>query len=151
MTRWLRVCRFSALFIGGCSQQGGVTAPSPGLQPGILELYGESPEIAIPDTVSRGQTLIVTVLTYGGGCVRRGPTDAHVEGLLAVVEPYDTVLNGGRGGVCTTELRQFSHQVTLRFEASGTARVRGVGRRVAGGGRERVASPLTIEHKVIVR
>src|SRR5512135_3366537 len=42
-----------------------------------------SPVIDAPDTMRVGVAALVTVKSYGGGCVAQGSTDASVSGLVA--------------------------------------------------------------------
>ena len=89
-------------------------------QLGIISFYHDPIVIEAPETVQRGQSFSVRVRTYGGGCISQGPTDVHVDGLRATVTPFD--IHSG-ANVCTSELRFFQHEATLRFDRAGSALV----------------------------
>ena len=103
------------------------------LVPGVLDTggyYNDEPSVHLWSEGVVGQRLPAIVTTYGGGCHRKGPTEVTVEGLLAVVEPYDSLCVSCQ--VCTRELRSFERTIWLMFGNSGTATVRFVGKLVPG-------------------
>ena len=80
------------------------------------------------------------------GCTRTGPTSTAVDGLVAVIQPFDSVVtelppNWG----CPMDLRGLEHTATVRFAAAGTATVQVLGRR------ERGDSALIIERTVVIQ
>src|SRR6266545_4892010 len=110
-----------------------ITEPVVALLPAVLELDGRPVDIQTPATASVGVPITLTFFTVGGGCTRTGPTSTSVQGLVAVIEPFDSVVtelppNWG----CPMDLRGLEHTATVRFAAAGTASIRVVGRREPG-------------------
>jgi hypothetical protein len=95
------------------------------LRRGIVEFYGDPVVIEHADTFALGASGSVAVRTYGDGCIRQGVTEVAVNGLTAVIEPFDSVHVAAQ--VCTDELRLFRHVVAVRFTERGTATLRVVG------------------------
>lgn len=95
---------------------------------GTVEFYGDPVRVEVPRTAELEQPFVVTVTTYGGGCIEKGETEVKVEALRAEVRPYDydtTPVNGD----CDDELRLHEHTTTLRFEEVGTAEIVFYGRK----------------------
>lgn len=94
---------------------------------GTIQFFGDPVRIVAPATVHAGVPFTVQVITYGGGCVTQGDTEAAVTGSEAQVTVYDWVVDPGPNGACTLELRMFEHTATLQFAQAGAAtlRVRG--------------------------
>lgn len=109
-----------AVLLAGCNPS---TEPDPELfgdrvrVPGTLDI-GDGPRISL---TSRGQSLSVSIGTYGPGCYRKGDTEVEADGLRAVVKPYNYAPPPGSG--CTRDLRLFEHTATIHFGQSGSARV----------------------------
>lgn len=105
---------------------------------GTIEFYGDPVRVGVPSTAEPGQPFVVTVITYGGGCIQKGETKVEVEALRAEVRPYDYDIlpTLSANETCTADLRYYEHTATLRFEETGTAEVVFSGRR-----RTRAASP----------
>jgi hypothetical protein len=85
---------------------------------------GQEARVGVPARVNAGADFQVNISTYGGGCHRQGDTEVSVsQGTRTVdVSPFDEV--NVEAGVCTQELKTFSHTATVRFEQPGTAVVR---------------------------
>lgn len=88
------------------------------IRPGQLQ---DAQSILLPDTFRVGTTDSVVILTIGDGCIKRSETKSTVQGLLAVVEPRDSVLT--RSGCSDTPV-SIRHRATLVFQAAGEATVR---------------------------
>jgi hypothetical protein len=141
--RWTRSL-LAAPAVLACTQA--ATEPVVELRRGVLEFHGDPPHVQAPATASLGTPVIVTVRTYGGGCIKAGPTSAAVQGLVAVIEPFDSVVTRlPPNWACTQELRLLSHVTTLQFADRGTATIRILGRREPGD------SPLSIERTIVVQ
>ena len=95
------------------------------LRRGIVDFYGDPIVIEHADTFALGASGSVAVRTYGGGCTRQGVIEVAVNGLTAVIEPFDSVHVAAQ--VCTHELRLFRHVVAVQFTERGTATLRIVG------------------------
>ena len=97
---------------------------------GILEFHGESRNVVTaPDTVEAGEVFDVTVLTYGGGCDRKGETRVEEIDGSVVITPID-VFAEGEDVVCPSSLRRFEHTARVTFGEPGTGEIRVRGRRV---------------------
>ena len=123
-----------------------ITEPVVALLPAVLELDGRPVDIQTPATASVGGPITLTFYTVGGGCTRTGPTSTAVDGLVAVIQPFDSVVtelppNWG----CPMDLRGLEHTATVRFAAAGTATVQVLGRRQPGD------SALIIERTVVIQ
>jgi hypothetical protein len=116
------------------------------VRPGILEYMGYPVSVTVPDTVPVNTPASIAVRTYGAECIlAKGAEEVSVEGLLAVVEPYDSLWVGSSG--CRANLLTFGHIVELQFGQQGTATVRVVGLRVSEDGTETV---MTVERTILV-
>lgn len=109
------------LLLLGC---GVATAPDPEIGDrtpalGTIEIGSDGPEITLMPLGNR--TLRISITTYGAGCYRAGGTEADIDGLEAVVTPWDYV--PPPESPCTRDLVSFEHTVNVRFRRSGTARV----------------------------
>lgn len=80
----------------------------------------DDPQWSVADTVQPGDTVTVSVQTYGDGCFEKGGTEVEVDGLEATVTPYD--IHVDRRCV-ERSLKTFNHVATVRFDSAGTARV----------------------------
>ena len=114
------------------------------LRRGIIELNGNLGGIDLPDTVTAGSSAAVTVATFGDRCTWKGPTETTVQGLLAVIEPFDSVLTRP-GSTCASEFRLLEHRATVQFLEAGTATVKILGLQEPRG------IPMTIERAIVVR
>jgi hypothetical protein len=102
--------------------------------------------IQVPESVARGQEFVVKVTTYGSDCVGKGDTEARVNGLSAVVTPYDwevTRLPPKTG--CSIAIRPHEHTASLRFDQAGS------GRLVIRGRRKPSGNVITVERRIEVR
>ena len=95
------------------------TEPDQRRQLGTIAGYQlNDPLVAV---VPSGRTVAVSVTTYGGGCDSKGETEVAVNGLTAVVTPYDYWKSAT--GACPDILRTFAHSTTIEFVESGTAQI----------------------------
>lgn len=95
-----------------------------------------------PQPVRAGETVQLTVSTYGSSsCTRGGDTEVRVRGLRVDVAPFDHA--APPGSPCTRDLQRFPHEVSLRFPRAGDAVVRVHGQNAAG-------APLTVPVEVAV-
>lgn len=127
----MRICRGSclvaaALVLGGC----GILGPDEEEVLGAIEFYGDPFVLEAPDTVTAGEEFTASVRTYGGGCITKGSMSVSIEGQLATLVPVDIQSSAG---VCTLELRLFSHSAGIRFDGRGDAVIRVQGRKEPGG------------------
>jgi hypothetical protein len=93
------------------------TGPDDNHRIGTISFYHDPVVVEAPRDVVRGQTFAVSVRTYGGGCVKQGPTNVAIAGGRAIVTPYDVDTGAS---LCTTELRLYTHEAMLRFDDTGT-------------------------------
>ena len=107
---------------------------------------GDSPSITVPTDGTVGVPVPVAVVTVGGGCVRQGDTDVQVVGLAADVTPYDSeYVYLPPHMACTDELRFYSHQTSVVFDAIGVATLRIHGRAEPG------SVPMTVERTIRIQ
>ncbi len=91
-------------------------------EPAIIISYGDTAQIAAPDSVARGAPFEVSVETFGGGCTRTtARTEIRITGLVAEIRPYNETR---RGGACTDDILILTHRTSVQFEQSGVALVR---------------------------
>jgi hypothetical protein len=102
------------------------SSASPGGSPDRVQVLGaiagfnhDDPRITV---TQQDGAVTVRVTTYGGGCHSKGPTHVQVQGMEALVIPYD--YTAPPGTPCTLILLGFVHEATLRFDGRGTGRVR---------------------------
>lgn len=115
MGAWLfRAIPVAALLAPACAE-----SPNSVVELGSIEFSSHIPE-----------PFVVTVTTFGGGCVMQDITVATSDDDGADVSPYDRrhILGEEEDG-CTLELRRFPHEATIMFEAAGLKTIRVHGRR----------------------
>jgi hypothetical protein len=88
------------------------------VEPGMIVLT--TSRVEAPDRVAVSTDFQVVVYTFGGGCHYFESTDVTPGDPEALIEPYDSRVEGG----CTHELDQFPHPATLRFDSTGTKTIR---------------------------
>ena len=108
-----------ALSLAGC---GWLTDPDP--------VLGHVTDVTAPDTVTAGQLFTVTVTTTGpDGCWRKASTEVEIDGLSAVIRPYDVDEAEATPGIaCTQAIVHLEHEAELRFDSTGTAGIEVRGR-----------------------
>lgn len=97
----------------------GLLGPDEDRRTGVIAFFDFPVEIEIPDTVQVGEPFELSVFTYGGGCLREGPTKIKVGGLRVDVTPYD-IHSGAEA--CADVLNTFLHKATLTLTTPGLAR-----------------------------
>jgi hypothetical protein len=117
-------------------------------RPATIEHYGTL-QLSVPGVVREGQEFLVSVVTYGNGCVSQADTEVGVEETGASrrveVAPYDWHLVDVPGELaCTDELNSFEHTVVARLNGLGRATVAVKGTRKPGG------TSIVIEREVQV-
>ncbi len=105
------------------------------LHPGVIHHFGSPARIHTPERFTVGVADSVVIITFGGGCLRRGLTDVFVTGTLATIQPLDSTLVRAPAYVgCTRELRGIRHTAWVTFHQPGEATIRFVGREEPSGG-----------------
>lgn len=114
------------LLLGGCT--GSVNPDGWQRVVGVIEFGGGSAvPIQLPAEVRRGDPFTATVVTFGSGtCTRADGADVQVNGLTATITPYDLKPTGD--AICTDDLASHPRTVTLRFQLTGEASIRVIGR-----------------------
>lgn len=112
-------------------------------QPSYVAYTGAAPEVSVPSTVRAGEDLQVQIRTYGGGCNEKGGDEVRVDGLTALVLPWDFDRSTPETP-CQDMLRTFDHAATVRFGQPGTATVRVRGRRLPGDEPVEVVRTVTV-------
>ena len=108
------------VLLGSVSSCDDPTGPEEVRRLGVIDFYGDPIGITVPDTVSVGENFLVSVKTYGNGCVYEDATEVNTAGLSADITPYDR----HRVGVnCPDLLREHDHTAVLSLQQPGTATI----------------------------
>lgn len=78
------------------------------------------PRIEHPALFEHGVDVQVTVTTYGDDCTTVDRTDVEVNGLVAIIRPFD---KSATRSVCADTLFSYEHVATIRFADAGTATI----------------------------
>ncbi|MDF1505634.1 hypothetical protein [Roseisolibacter sp. H3M3-2] len=113
-----------AALLAACSSSS--TAVGGREEPALLRLGEQVARVDVPDAATLGTPLVVTVTTFGGGCVREAaraevvPLHATQGGAAAV-----RLFNRHTGGeACTDDLRFIEHRVAVPVTSAGTLQLR---------------------------
>ena len=119
MTRPLLVC---ALALCAC----GIFDDSE-ILPSRIIFAGDTANIQLPATVTRGVPFEVVVETFGGGCYSDVPaaTIVDVNPNEVTISLFDKLEDGG---VCTDDIRFIRHVTSVTVEATGVIPVRFIGK-----------------------
>jgi hypothetical protein len=113
------VIAFCSLLLTGCELITGVTEER---SLGYIG-FPDRLQIAVPDTVQRGQAFTVSVRTSGSdGCWQKDRTNVTVSGLAATIRPVD-VRRTSRRSMCNLGVPELSHTAQLAFATAGVAEV----------------------------
>lgn len=124
-----------ALLLCACATEDSV------VEPGVIDFGGDPVRIDAPSSARVGESFVVTVTTYGGGCIELERTDVELTDDGADITPLD---RRRVPGPCTLVLHLFPHEVTLTFATAGTKTIHIHGRRVKGELDEEIELPRTI-------
>lgn len=118
----------ATLLLPGCRRSPVIETPDDvpagwSLQPGHVDPSLSSVQaIATPPTVRVGEPFTLIVRSYGSGsCTRADGERVERSGGATHVTPLDW--EAPAGTPCTRDLRYFAHEVTLRFDEPGDARI----------------------------
>ena len=111
----------------------------------IAQDYPGNPAVQIPATASVGVPIRVVVNTETDGCGVMGRTTVSVNGLHAVIMPFDTFVVPPVNGACPDILWRWEHSADVRFDTRGAATVTVLGRRW------RTADTVRLEYPLIVQ
>lgn len=105
--------------------------------------------VAAPDTVSAGSPFVVTITSFGGGCIREGGAEVSAVPGGVEISVYDYTPAPGESVVCPAVLRRLSRTVTLTIDEPGAARLyirgRNTGPSLADGDTVIVERPLVVQ------
>jgi hypothetical protein len=104
--------------------------------------YWNDTTLFVPEEASLFEPVTVRVITVGGGCVRKGPTEVGADGLIATIEPYDSVCVGC---ICPRNLVKIEHVAVFQYADTGQGTVRIVAQLAPGD------TVGTVERPIIVR
>lgn len=111
---------------------------------GRIEFYHDPAIVEAPSSAGIGQSFVVRVMSYGGGCISPERTDVELTSDDVNIMPYDRRHIPAENEACTSELRLFPHEATLVFNVAGSKTIRIHGRRVNFDVDEKIQIPLTI-------
>jgi hypothetical protein len=113
-----------------------------------IEHYQEKTVVELPDTVGVGRQFLISVRTFGGGCIRKGDTEVTMrDAALAEVEfrPFDyEAVRLPPNTVCTADLRYHDHTALVTINRPGPAVVRIIGRSKPSGEQITVTKQVTV-------
>jgi hypothetical protein len=109
-----------ALLLGACAMPL-PTETSESRDIGFIRGFNtDDPRISMPDSVARGASFDVTVVSYGNGCVSRHSTQLLLQPSGATVIPFDATK---RHFACPDILLSLEHRATLHFQTPGERRI----------------------------
>jgi hypothetical protein len=99
------------------------------LDPSVIERpQANVPALQVPDSVTTGAPVTVTVWTKSGGCTRRGRTEVTTHDRVATIRLFDSVLvRSPDDYACPSVLRFARNVFSVQFSHSGPAIVRVIG------------------------
>lgn len=143
----------AGLSLGGC---GSLSSPDGRGVVGVIQIESDQPlSIVAPDTVAAGEPFALTVTTYshslpGNLCVDGAEdTRVRIEGVSAVVTPYDRAVHSSDG--CPFVLRKIPHTAQLEFSSTGVATIIVQGRVKEEGKAFPTEDLVTVTREVVVR
>lgn len=108
----------SAVLLAACTGDGnGSVVVDLGV---IVASDGTDPPIEHPATAQSGVDIPVAVMTYGDDCTWVDRTEVAVNGLTAVVKPFD---KSDVASVCADTIFSYRHMASIRFAQPGTATI----------------------------
>jgi hypothetical protein len=129
---------------GACGDEDRFLLSEPeGLQPARLEYFGEPARVSAPGAAAVGESFLISIETYGGGCIEAGPTSVKLVGGRLEIRPLDDF--PARDAVCTADIRLIDHSVTHRVDAAMTLEIAVHGIRVSDDGVEDLIVTRTVE------
>ena len=130
------------LLLVGCDSHRSLAPP----EVGLIDFYGDrSLVVSHPSEVQRGLDVVVTVRTYGNGCVTAAGTGVRYRGNTAIIVPYDNDRSRqGENFNCPDVLTRATHNVSLRFPMEGVATLRIEGRNAPEGRWTVIESTLNV-------
>ncbi len=91
-----------------------------GFQPGVIKLRDEVVVIEVPAAGRVGDTIPISIRTYGVSCgIEKGETRISIEGRRVTIAPFDEVKERKDVYVCAAILRFFLHEAPIVFKRSG--------------------------------
>ncbi len=105
-----------------CGDDGGLV-PTTVLLPATVVFYGDTAAVTVPDSVRAFVPFVVTVQSFGGGCIALDQTGVVVSGNRADVRPLVREPHPAVPTVCTADLRILTHSAPVTFTQPGTATV----------------------------
>lgn len=128
------------VLVAGCVFDGG---QGDDVELGVIDFYGDGPQIDLTTSARAGAPIIASVTTYGGGCVHEVRTDVDVGADRVAIYPFDS--KPPASATCTADLRLYEHLATFSFASPGTKTIEVHGRRTSSDGDETIVIPLSIE------
>lgn len=135
----VRVIATVALLLSACG-----TTDDSVVELGRIEFYHDPALIEAPSSAGVGQSFVVRVMSYGGGCISPERTDVELTSDEAKVMPYDRRDIPTENEACTSDLRLVPHEAMLIFNTAGSKSIRIHGRRVNFDVDEEIQIPLTV-------
>ena len=115
-----------------------------GLNPARLEYFGDPARISVPSSAAVGEPFVISIETYGSGCIKPGPTPVKLLGGRLEVRPLDEF--PAPDATCSQDLRLNDHSVTYSVDTAMTLEVAVRGVRVS----EKGVEDLILTREVVV-
>jgi hypothetical protein len=105
-----------------CGDDGGLV-PTTVLLPATVVFYGDTAAVTVPDSVRAWVPFVVTMQSFGGGCIVQDQTGVVVTGNRADVRPLVREPHPASQTPCTADLRILTHSAPVTFTQPGAATV----------------------------
>lgn len=120
-------------------------APGDSVLPGVLVSYGDQLRTDIPAIASVGDSILISIKTYGVCGTRKAETRVTQQATLVEIRPFDITVPVPANAMCVLLLHLIDHRATIRASAPGTLTVRIIGRQLPAD------NELTIERHITIR
>jgi hypothetical protein len=118
-------------------------------EPAIIVFHTDTSSIAVPSSAAAGTDFVVTVETFGGGCILgMSSTYTRVMGSVVEVRPFN---ERGYNPNCPDIMRFLIHTATVRLDQKGTATIRIIGGQRPFQGNTARTGPAQIERSIVIQ
>lgn len=136
-------CAAALSLLAACGDDGGLV-PVTVLVPASVVFYGDTAAVTVPDSVRAFVPFVVTVQSFGGGCIALDQTGVVVSGNRADVRPLVREPHPAAPVACTSDLRILTHSAPVTFTQPGTATVVVHGRAQPGASTQRITRTVRV-------
>lgn len=146
VTKCVPVAAVTMLAAGACGGNSPSAADPPvGVQTGFIEFYDRSTDVRAPASGTFGDTVTITVTTYGDGqCIKFHSTDVTTASLAIEIVPLDYFEERAETW-CPDVLVSIQHEARVLLREGGTVQLRVRGRRWPEN------TVVTVDRTIVVR